>query len=81
MKYFFNYIWRVHLQKQITFFFFLQLSKIMFFHCAFQLISIKLQLGYFDEVKTTNIQLTNTIKQKHDNIKKTWFWKKNKIKY
>ncbi len=38
-------IWRVHLQKQITPFLILSL---IFFHCAFQLISIKLQLGYFD---------------------------------
>ncbi len=27
----------------------------MFFHCAFQLISIKLQLGYFDKVKSTSL--------------------------
>ncbi len=31
----------------------------IFFHCAFQLISIKLQLGYFDKVKNKKINTTN----------------------
>ncbi len=35
------------MQKQITQFL-IFFKKIMFFHCAFKLISIKLQLGYFD---------------------------------
>ncbi len=33
--------------------------EIMFIHCAFQLISVKLELGYFNWLKK---QLTNTIK-------------------
>ncbi len=36
----------------------------MFFHCASQLISIKLQLGYFDEVQKLNIVNKNMIKKK-----------------
>ncbi len=55
----------------------------MFFHCAFQLISIKLQLGYFDLVKKNykKIQLTNNTTQKHDNMKKRDFWKYKKKSY
>ncbi len=44
------------------------IKKVMFFHCVFQWISIKLQLGYFDKVK--KIQKTPTHTIKHDNIKK-----------
>ncbi len=43
---FYIYIY-IHLQTQITQF----LTIFMFFHCALQLITIKLQLGYFEKVK------------------------------
>ncbi len=51
---------------------FLTIFKKHVFYCAFQLISIKLQLGYYNLDK--EIQLTNTIRHnKHDNIKKKIF--------
>ncbi len=50
-------------------------SNIMFFDCEFQIISIKLQLGYFDLLKQK--QLTNTIK--HDNMIKNMICEKNKL--
>ncbi len=51
---------------------FLTIFKKHVFYCAFQLISIKLQLGKVDKVKNNKkIQLTNTVKQnKNVNFKK-----------
>jgi len=50
----FIYIYEEFICKNIT--------QKYFFYCAFQFISIKLHLGYFDLVKKLQKKLTNTIK-------------------